>query len=157
MKLALIFSIIFSNLLFASSLSWNKGFSEELLNNLESNQYVLVDFMFERCGPCIQLERSVFNTEVFEEFVSDLNLELVKLDVTKLKYPGHEIDQWLSDSFTNVRSTPSLIVVNKKIFEDEDYLSKISQEVDIVSGLYIQPEPVIRKLKDQIDLLESLK
>jgi thioredoxin-related protein len=67
------------------SLNWQTDFNKAKEDALKENRAILISFSgSDWCGPCIRMEKEIFESDVFSTYAAD-NLVLVKADFPRQK------------------------------------------------------------------------
>jgi len=77
--------ILFSISLVIAPAKWGTDFTQAKKSASENNKFLLLNFSgSDWCGPCIQLKKEIFDSDVFNTYASQ-NFELVNADFPRQK------------------------------------------------------------------------
>lgn len=111
----LLLIVFFNSILFTSPM-WQTNFDKALQQAKKENKNILLNFAgSDWCGPCIILNKEIFNSSVFEQY-SNEHLVLVKADFPRLKKnqltkEQQKLNDQLADKYNNEGVFPLTILL----------------------------------------------
>lgn len=140
MKILALLSFLF----FVSPSDWGLDIEKAKAEATNSKKMILINFSgSDWCGPCIQLKREVFESDVFKKFATD-NLVLVRADFPRLK--KNQLDkkqtlhnETLAEKYNQQGKFPLTVLVDSK--------GKVVREWD---GFQANTQVFIQEIQDAL-------
>ncbi|MGV3538205.1 MAG: thioredoxin family protein [Rufibacter sp.] len=111
--------VFLSTLFFFGNPVWLKDLEQAKKISKESHKYILVNFSgSDWCGPCIQLEKQIFENSQFQEYAAQ-NLVLVNADFPRLKKnqlpkPQVELNEKLAEQYNKNGVFPLTLLLDEE-------------------------------------------
>jgi thioredoxin-related protein len=113
------------------SLDWKTDFNKAKEDALKENKAILISFSgSDWCGPCIRMEKEIFESDVFTNYASG-NLELVKADFPRekknqLSKEQTEKNEALADKYNPEGKFPFTVLISadEKVLKEWEGLPK---------------------------------